>query len=73
MSQQNNFQNSNRVQTIVEYLKNGNYSDVKQFIELIKNAEKSAENDEFFEAIIFSLIMQIKNYERILEQIKNQK
>ncbi len=59
---------SDYVQETVSLLKNGKFLDTVDFIELLKSAGNSGKNDGFFEAVIFSLIIQIKNYERYLNE-----
>ncbi len=64
---------TNQIQAVVNLLKNGSYSELKYFLELLKIIENSAEKEELFEAIIFALIIEIKNYETFFEQLKQQK
>jgi hypothetical protein len=70
----NNQQNNpNQIKAIVDLLKNSSYSEIKYFFELLKTIENSAEKYGFYEAIIFSLLIQIKNYEIFFEQLKQNK
>ena len=65
--------NTNQIQAVVNLLKNGSYSDINYFLKLLQTIENSAEKEELFEAIIFALIIEIKNYEIFFEQLKQNK
>ncbi len=65
--------NTNQIQAVVNLLKNGSYSDINYFLKLLQTIENSAEKDWLYEAIIFALIIEIKNYEIFIEQSKQNK
>lgn len=70
----NNHQtNQSQIQSVIDVLKNGSYSELNYLFDLLKTIGSSADKDGLYEAIIFSLIIQIKNYEIFFEQLKQQK